>query len=102
MYGEFVMNSDPSPGGQTPSSTNALRRSARDVYDHELEEFFGKSKSSKMAGLAENLPSDEYVDDDDFETHSSNGTRKVRQTVNPRTGGPTQQPKSNRYQNRNI
>lgn len=94
MYGEFVMNTD-GPGaaaGSGPGSGggNALRRSAREVYEHEVAEFFGKAQTAKLSPLAENLGHGESV----------NGTESVRgkrQTVNPKNGGPTQQPKSNRW-----
>ncbi|OXA59156.1 hypothetical protein Fcan01_04225 [Folsomia candida] len=100
MYGEFVMNDGPAGGetlgaGGLGGGGNALRRSAREVYEHEVEEFFGKSKTAKFANRAENLHPDQ-------KNNSTNGggqtshSRKVRQTVNPKNGGPTQQPKSNR------
>jgi hypothetical protein len=104
MYGEFIMNSDSSPlTGATSTGTgggNALRRSAREVYESEVEEFFGKSKNSKLSHLAENLKNEGEEEEEEIgETPPHNSTekvRKVRQTVNPKNGNPTQQPKSNR------
>jgi hypothetical protein len=61
---------------------NILRRSAREVFEHEVPDFFGKEEHSHAHG--------------NFTGKGHEHTRKTRQTVNPRTGGPTEQPKSNR------
>ena len=72
MYGEFAMLGSEEYGPVGGSVGNILRRSAREVYEEEVPDYIAKEHSN------------------------GNHTRKARQTVNPRTGGPTEQPKSNR------
>ncbi|CAG7721781.1 unnamed protein product [Allacma fusca] len=86
MYGEFSMNLDTYVG---PVGGNTLRRSTREVYEDEVPDFLseafqkhnGKRSSGASAGNA---------------TDSDSHVRTSRQTVNPRNGSPTQQPKSNK------
>ncbi len=85
MYGEFVMLSSEGEGGYGgPVGTgNILRRSAREVYEHEVPDYFGNPTVIQSGGNSTNNT-----------THS----RHARQTVNPpKNGAPTEQPKSNRY-----
>jgi hypothetical protein len=93
MYGEFVMNADGGPPGAGAGGGNGLlRRTAREVYEDEVAEFFGTSKSANLAGNLKHPSATAHTNGTEGQSH----TRRTRQTVNPRNGSPTQQPKSNR------
>jgi hypothetical protein len=80
MYGEFVMvNSEAFAG---PVAGNYLRRSAREIYEDEVPDYFTKPNTPN------HLNTGNVTNED--------ASRKKRQTVNPRNGSPTQHPKSNR------
>ena len=77
-----MMSSDGEGGYGGPVGTgNILRRSAREIYEHEVPDYFSKPDIIKNNG--------NYT--------SGNHSRHARQTVNPpKNGAPTEQPKSNR------
>ncbi|ODM95494.1 hypothetical protein Ocin01_11183 [Orchesella cincta] len=106
MYGEFIMNSEAYVG---PVGSNTLRRSTRDVFEHEVPDLLPSPHSKKKRSAHAHHQADHDANPtalhnlpDDFDDHlQGNGTvsshvRSTRQTVNNRNGGPTQQPKSNR------
>jgi len=62
---------------------NILRRSAREVFEHEVPDYFSNSNPNIILNSGNQT--------------SGPGSRHTRQTVNPpKNGAPTEQPKSNR------
>ena len=85
MYGEFSMNPDSYVG---PVGGNTLRRNAREVFEDEVPNVFAHPDIQKHNMHRRNAGS--------FDNSTDSHVRTSRQTVNPRNGGPTQQPKSNK------
>jgi hypothetical protein len=98
MYGEFSMSSDTFAG---PPGSNSLRRNAREIFEEDVPPILSPTKLHQSSAGNPQQPTVL----DGAEGNSGNATlgngayeRSKRQTVNPRNGGPTQQPKSNRYE----